>query len=112
MVIRPTHTEHGISYQSTERHNNLSKSLALLLPLVDLLQERHQNFLNSFAWLGLDVGDQLIVALPLILVKCRLEYKNGKRMSIEIECNDRVSVSAWLNDYASVWILFKASSTK
>jgi hypothetical protein len=60
--------------------------LALHLPLVDLIQEGPQDFLNCFAWLGLDVGNQLIVALLLIFVKHCLVYINEKKVSTEIEC--------------------------
>lgn len=71
----------------------LLHGLALLLPLVDLVQEGLQNVLNCFARLGLDVGNQLIVALPLVFMKYRLRYKNEKRMSTKIEYNNRVSGS-------------------
>ena len=71
----------------------LPRGLVLLLPIVDFVQEGPQNFLNRFVRLGLDVSDQLIVALPLILVKYCLEYKNEKRMSTEVQCNNKVSGS-------------------
>ena len=83
------HTQNNMEQVATEQ---LPRGLVLLLPIVDLVQEGPQNFLNRFVWLGLDVGDQLIVALPLILVKYCLEYKN-KRMSTEVQCDNEVSGS-------------------
>ena len=57
--------------------SSLSKS-ALLLPLVDLVQEGLQHVLNRDAWLGFNVCNQLLVALILVLLKYRLE-QNDKR---------------------------------
>ena len=57
--------------------SSLSKS-ALLLPLVDLVQEGLQDVLNRDVWLGFNVCNQLLVALILVLLKYRLE-QNDKR---------------------------------
>ena len=57
--------------------SSLSKS-ALLLPLVDLVQEGLQHVLNRDVWLGFNVCNQLLVALILVLLKYRLE-QNDKR---------------------------------
>jgi len=57
--------------------SSLSKS-ALLLPLVDLMQEGLQHVLNRDVWLDFNVCNQLLVALILVLLKYRLE-QNDKR---------------------------------
>ena len=61
--------------------SSLSKS-ALLLPLVDLVQEGLQHVLNRDVWLGFNVCNQLLVALILILLKYRLEQNDKQNFRL------------------------------
>ena len=61
--------------------SSLSKS-ALLLPLVDLVQEGLQHVLNRDVWLGFNVCNQLLVALILVLLKYRLEQNDKQNFRL------------------------------
>jgi hypothetical protein len=62
----------------------LVDDLGLLVPLVDLVKEGLQNSLDCLARLGLDVGNQLVVTLPLVLMENLLGlYINQERTSPE-----------------------------
>jgi hypothetical protein len=61
------------SMQALREHLVHHHEAALLVPLVDLVQEGLQYGLNSFVWLGLDVSHQLVVALPLIFMEHHLD---------------------------------------
>ena len=56
----------------------------LLLPLVDLSQERFEHLLNGETWLSFNGRDQMLIALALILKKHALMSKkeggDDKRM--------------------------------
>lgn len=56
--------------------------LGLFVPLVDLVKEGLQNSLDCLARLGLNVGNQLVVTLPLVLMENLLDlHRSGKDVS-------------------------------
>jgi hypothetical protein len=64
----------------------LVDDLGLLVPLVDLVKEGLQNSLDCLARLGLDVGNQLVVTLPLVLMENLLGlYQSGKDVTTRTE---------------------------
>lgn len=83
--------QHSTNYSTASiKYSNLMQAsmeqllhdLGLLVPLVDLVKEGLQNSLNCLARLGLDVGNQLVVTLPLVLMENLLDlYQSGKDVS-------------------------------
>jgi hypothetical protein len=59
--------------------------VALHVPLVDLVKEGLQYGLNRFVRLGLDIGDQLVVALPFIFIKHLLDIFQSQKGVIKAE---------------------------
>lgn len=60
----------------------LLQDLGLLVPLVDLVKEGFQNSLDCLVRLGLNVGNQLVVTLPLVLMENLLDsHQSGNDVS-------------------------------
>lgn len=62
-------------------NGSLSKR-ALLLPLVDLVQEGLQYVLNGDARLGFNIRDQLLVALAFVLLEYSLEQNDKQNVRL------------------------------